>query len=107
MNDWENPQLFNRNRLPARSYFIPYADESAALTFDRGASDRLIPLNGVWQFAAAKQGDELPTGKDLAEQVLVPYPIESSLSGIMRHEDRMFDPFAGRVKNKSHLPFIS
>jgi beta-galactosidase/beta-glucuronidase len=49
-----------------------------------------MSLNGVWQFAAARQGDELPTGKDLAEQVLVPYPIESSLSGIMRHEDRMW-----------------
>ncbi|MDB5305166.1 MAG: beta-galactosidase/beta-glucuronidase [Phycisphaerales bacterium] len=49
-----------------------------------------MSLNGVWQFAAAKEGEQPPTGKDLAEQVLVPYPIESSLSGIMRHEDRMW-----------------
>src|ERR1700759_2751793 len=60
MNDWENPQLFNRNRLPARSYFIPYADESGALTLDRGASDRLIPLNGVWQFHYATAVLEAP-----------------------------------------------
>ncbi|HET6246506.1 MAG TPA: glycoside hydrolase family 2 TIM barrel-domain containing protein [Tepidisphaeraceae bacterium] len=47
-----------------------------------------ISLNGLWQFAAAKEGDEAPAGKDLAEQILVPYPMESALSGIMRHEDR-------------------
>src|SRR5260370_19973989 len=50
-----------------------------------------MSLNGVWQFAAAKQGDEVPAGKDPAQRVLVPYPIESSLSGVMRHEDPMWD----------------
>ncbi|HWE03944.1 MAG TPA: glycoside hydrolase family 2 TIM barrel-domain containing protein [Tepidisphaeraceae bacterium] len=46
-----------------------------------------MSLNGLWQFAAAKEGDETPVGKDLAEQILVPYPMESALSGVMRHED--------------------
>lgn len=46
-------------------------------------------LNGVWQFAAAKEGDAVPVGKDLPERILVPYPVESALSGVMRHEDRM------------------
>lgn len=48
-----------------------------------------VNLNGVWQFAAAKEGDAVPTGRDLAERILVPYPVESALSGVMRHEDRM------------------
>lgn len=48
-----------------------------------------INLNGVWQFAAAKAGDAPPVGKDLPERILVPYPVESALSGVMRHEDRM------------------
>ena len=47
-------------------------------------------LNGLWQFAAAQQGEEPPFGKDLKEQILVPYPVESALSGIMRHESRMW-----------------
>ncbi len=48
-------------------------------------------LNGEWQFAAASStGQRPPVGKDLAERVLVPYPIESALSGIQRHEDHMF-----------------
>ncbi|BFU44105.1 LamG-like jellyroll fold domain-containing protein [Krasilnikovia sp. MM14-A1004] len=47
-------------------------------------------LNGVWQFAGADPGQAPPVGRDLGERVLVPYPIESALSGIQRHEDRMF-----------------
>lgn len=47
-------------------------------------------LNGVWQFAGAEEGDAPPVGRRLGERVLVPYPIESALSGIKRHEDRMF-----------------
>ncbi len=47
-------------------------------------------LNGVWQFEGASEGEEPPFGKELSERVLVPYPIESALSGIKRHENRMF-----------------
>ncbi|WRZ88486.1 PA14 domain-containing protein [Streptomyces sp. NBC_01007] len=47
-------------------------------------------LNGSWQFAAAKAGEQPPVGKKLAEKILVPYPVESQLSGIQRHEDRMW-----------------
>ncbi|MGP4005236.1 PA14 domain-containing protein [Streptomyces sp. 4N124] len=47
-------------------------------------------LNGRWQFAAAEAGERPPVGKNLAERILVPYPVESQLSGIQRHEDRMW-----------------
>ncbi|MFE2508222.1 PA14 domain-containing protein [Streptomyces naganishii] len=47
-------------------------------------------LNGTWQFAAAKAGEQPPVGQSLAERILVPYPVESQLSGIERHEDRMW-----------------
>ncbi|MGW5062846.1 PA14 domain-containing protein [Streptomyces sp. NPDC004096] len=47
-------------------------------------------LNGSWQFAAATEGENPPVGRKLAEQILVPYPVESQLSGIERHEDRMW-----------------
>ena len=50
-NDWENPEVNSINRLPARTYAMPLADESAAL------SDALVPetpyavsLNGEWKF---------------------------------------------------------
>ncbi|MEU0050356.1 PA14 domain-containing protein [Streptomyces sp. NPDC006309] len=47
-------------------------------------------LNGTWQFAAAAPGERPPVGKRLRERILVPYPVESQLSGIERHEDRMW-----------------
>ncbi|QEU90065.1 glycoside hydrolase family 2 [Streptomyces kanamyceticus] len=47
-------------------------------------------LNGTWQFAGAEKGEQPPVGKQLKEKILVPYPVESQLSGIQRHEDRMW-----------------
>lgn len=47
-------------------------------------------LNGRWQFAAAEEGEQPPVGRTLKERILVPYPVESQLSGIQRHEDRMW-----------------
>ena len=52
--------------------------------------DRWQNLNGVWQFAAAKAGDAPPIGQHLAETIVVPYAVESQLSGLERHEDHMF-----------------
>ncbi|MBE8520812.1 glycoside hydrolase family 2 [Amycolatopsis sp. H6(2020)] len=47
-------------------------------------------LNGVWEFSSAKPGEAAPVGKTLGERILVPYPVESALSGIMRHETNMW-----------------
>ncbi|MFF0115644.1 PA14 domain-containing protein [Streptomyces prasinus] len=52
--------------------------------------ERWRNLNGQWQFAAAEEGERPPVGKTLEERILVPYPVESRLSGIQRHEDRMW-----------------
>ncbi len=52
--------------------------------------DRWQNLNGVWQFAGAEAGESPTFGQDLDERILVPYPVESALSGIMRSEQRMF-----------------
>ncbi|GAB3447201.1 AbfB domain-containing protein [Actinophytocola sediminis] len=49
-----------------------------------------LNLNGVWEFAGAPNLDSPPIGQTLPEGVLVPYPIESALSGIQRHEDNMY-----------------
>ncbi|MFM9994486.1 MAG: glycoside hydrolase family 2 protein [Phycisphaerales bacterium] len=47
-------------------------------------------LNGLWQFAPAKEGEAPPFGKELPERILVPFPVESALSGIGRREERMW-----------------
>ena len=47
-------------------------------------------LNGVWQFEASDTGGKPPIGRELKERILVPFPVESAISGIMRHHGRMF-----------------
>ncbi|MDR0687701.1 MAG: T9SS type A sorting domain-containing protein [Prevotellaceae bacterium] len=45
--------------------------------------ERWLNLNGIWQFQpAASAGEALPAG-DLAREILVPFPVQSALSGIM------------------------
>src|SRR5438270_5835622 len=43
-----------------------------------------LSLNGRWQYERAQPGQAPPFGSDLAETILVPFPIQSALSGIER-----------------------
>ncbi|MFJ2093935.1 LamG-like jellyroll fold domain-containing protein [Streptomyces sp. NPDC087901] len=47
-------------------------------------------LNGPWEFAGAAAGEQPVFGKTLGERITVPFPVESQLSGLERHEDHMF-----------------
>lgn len=49
-----------------------------------------LSLNGRWQWAEAAPGEEPPIGRDLPGAIVVPFPVESVLSGIGRHVDRMW-----------------
>lgn len=42
-------------------------------------------LNGVWQFQPGATNDPVPTGQNLAGVILVPFPMESALSGVMQY----------------------
>src|SRR6266446_6095814 len=47
-------------------------------------------LNGLWQFSFGKEGEEPPLGNSLSGEILVPFPVESALSGVMKHDDRLW-----------------
>ncbi len=47
-------------------------------------------LNGLWQLAIAQANDPVPTGKQLPERILVPFPVESALSGVMKPADYLW-----------------
>jgi hypothetical protein len=49
-----------------------------------------LNLNGLWQLAFGKEGEQPPAGKDLPERILVPFPVESGLSGVMKPADRLW-----------------
>ena len=48
-HDWEDNHVLQINREPARAYFIPYAEHKG---------DRMVSLNGTWQFRWTKTPDE-------------------------------------------------
>lgn len=54
------------------------------------AHPQWMNLNGLWQYAPTDGHAAPPFGKTLAGKVLVPYPIESVLSGVQKHSDFMF-----------------
>jgi hypothetical protein len=47
-------------------------------------------LNGLWQYAPAEANQPAPVGKALAGEILVPFPVESALSGVGKHFDRLW-----------------
>jgi hypothetical protein len=86
----------------------PYAKKTARIMTPWGedlqATDPILPeyprpqmvrekwlnLNGIWQFQPATSATEaLPAGQ-LAKEILVPFPVESALSGIMEHYDHLW-----------------
>jgi hypothetical protein len=49
-----------------------------------------LNLNGLWQLSFGKKGDAPPIGKKLSRQILVPFPVESALSGVMKPAPRLW-----------------
>jgi hypothetical protein len=47
-----------------------------------------LSLNGIWQFQAGAAGDAVPTNQTLAGEILVPFPMEWAISGVMQYHDR-------------------
>ncbi len=59
-NDWENANIIGKNKEAARSYFISYQDQEAALTGVRERSEHVMSLNGPWRFRWSKRPSERP-----------------------------------------------
>ena len=47
-------------------------------------------LNGIWQFQSSSDAAETIPTDTLSDKILVPFPVESAISGIMTHYDRMW-----------------
>ncbi len=58
--DWENEQVLQINRQPARASFFPFATEAEALAGDVTRSPRVISLSGKWRFHWAASPEQRP-----------------------------------------------
>jgi len=79
MPDWQDPQVLERGREPARAGSIPYADEASALAGEPGLSPYHRLLSGRWRFRyaeapdAALRGFEAP-GYEMQDWDAIPVP---------------------------------
>jgi beta-galactosidase len=63
--EWENPEIFGINKLPARATFVPYADEKQAIDncYDEQVkSPYYLSLDGTWKFNWHKKPADKPEG---------------------------------------------
>ena len=65
MRSYENLKIFWENRLPQRSYYIPYESLEKALEGNRNQSQYYHLLNGNWDFAFYERDFDLP--EDIGE----------------------------------------
>ncbi|MGI4751451.1 MAG: glycoside hydrolase family 2 protein [Janthinobacterium lividum] len=49
-----------------------------------------VNLNGLWQYKPGTWQNEPYPKHDLGKFILVPFPVESALSGVMEHHDRLW-----------------
>ncbi|WP_186458797.1 glycoside hydrolase family 2 protein [Mucilaginibacter achroorhodeus] len=47
-------------------------------------------LNGIWQYKPGTWQNEPYPKNDLGKRILVPFPVEAALSGVMEHHDRLW-----------------
>ena len=60
--DWENPEVFGRNKEPAHATLVPYPDEATALVGTREASSFFQSLNGELEVPLGAPARRPPRG---------------------------------------------
>ena len=59
---WEDPSVFQVNRLPARAHYFPFESKSLARGNDRSKSNYFQSLNGTWKFHFSPNPELRPKG---------------------------------------------
>ncbi|MEM9928307.1 MAG: glycoside hydrolase family 2 TIM barrel-domain containing protein [Bacteroidota bacterium] len=58
--DWQNPRVTDINKLPARATAYSFSSVEDALTVDRKNTDRVVSLNGTWDFNFSPKPADVP-----------------------------------------------
>ncbi|AXP81475.1 Beta-galactosidase [Mariniflexile rhizosphaerae] len=59
-NEWENPNVIDRNKETGRASFVLYQDETSAITDTPENSKLYQTLNGTWKFSIVKKPADRP-----------------------------------------------
>ena len=60
--DWQDLGVLERDRLPARSYFVPFPDAAGPRSYDPSVSPAFRSLSGRWRFHMAPRPSAVPAG---------------------------------------------
>ncbi len=60
LKEWQDPSVFNINRMSPHAYFIPYQTEKDAWNNNAEVSEYYKLLNGVWKFKISKNPNKRP-----------------------------------------------
>ncbi|MFW6410369.1 MAG: glycoside hydrolase family 2 TIM barrel-domain containing protein, partial [Halanaerobiales bacterium] len=60
LNDWENPEIFEKNQVLPHTTLIPFSNQKQALNFDKTLSSFYFSLNGNWKFNWSPNIEEAP-----------------------------------------------
>ncbi len=85
-NDWENPYVFGRNKMPRHASLIPYGSLATALEGTKEASEYYSDLNGMWKFHWVANPQDRPldfyqTGFDVSGWSEIPVPANWEMQG--------------------------
>lgn len=86
INEWENPKIIERHKLPGHAYFVPYANGQSARVDAPESSPFYLSLNGRWKFNWVKTPGERPLdffakGFDDSQWKTIPVPSNWELQG--------------------------
>ena len=84
MRTYENLNRISENRLPQRSYYIPYESLEKALAFDRKQSAYYRLLNGNWDFKYYPLDIDVPSLDAITDWDALPVPACWQLHGYDR-----------------------
>ncbi|MDO5719609.1 MAG: beta-galactosidase subunit alpha [Actinomycetaceae bacterium] len=96
-NDWENPSITGRNRLPAHAYLLPFANREQAESRARENTSDFTNLSGKWKFAYYHNPSRVPQSfysqyDESADSVNVPHMWQIDGYGNLQYTDEGY-PF--------------
>ncbi|WP_117881557.1 beta-galactosidase small subunit-related protein [Aureibaculum luteum] len=59
-NDWENPEVFQRNQMLPHTNLMPFNTIEEAISLEKKASPNFTSLNGIWKFNFSENLEQAP-----------------------------------------------
>lgn len=60
INDWENPEIFQRNQVTPHTNLMPFNSMKEAMSLDKKSSPNYLNLNGLWKFRFSENLAQAP-----------------------------------------------